>query len=33
MQNLPVKKEIGERREVDPIVWTKFRPFLDGAAG
>jgi hypothetical protein len=19
--------------EVDPIVWTKFRPFLDGAAG
>jgi hypothetical protein len=19
--------------EVDPIVWTKFRPFLDGVAG
>jgi PhnB protein len=21
------------RSEVDPIVWTKFRPFLDGVAG
>ena len=21
------------RNEVDPIVWTKFRPSLDGAAG